>query len=62
MTELTVTQAADRLKVSRRTIHNWIAKGYFPNAYKLDPHTANSHYRIPETDIQALEQQRRSPQ
>ena len=50
-TLLTVTDAAERLGVSTRTIQAWIQEGQFPNAYKLNPSGKNSPYRIPCADI-----------
>jgi excisionase family DNA binding protein len=55
----TAKEVADRLGVTSRTIHGWIAQGVFPNAYKLNPHSLTSPYRIPEEDIVALEEKRR---
>lgn len=55
---LTVTEAADRLQVTTRAVQKWIAAGSFPNAYKLNPDLSNSPYRIPESDVRALEAKR----
>jgi excisionase family DNA binding protein len=55
---LSVTQVAQRLSVTPRTIQKWIADGQFPNAYKLNPSGINSPYRIPEKDVQQFEARR----
>jgi len=60
MADLTVKQAAQRLNTKPRTVQSWIARGHFPNAYKLNPHARNSPYRIPENDVQRFEKDRRS--
>lgn len=57
MTDLTVSQVAEILKCTNRTIRNLIKRGSFPNAYKLDPNS-KSVYRIPQTDIDKLLEQR----
>jgi predicted site-specific integrase-resolvase len=57
MADLTVKQAADRLKVNPTTITRWIKE--FPHAYKLNPNLTNSPYRIPEQDVTAFEQRRK---
>ena len=56
---LSTKQAAERLHATSRQIIRWIHKGYFPNAYKLDPDAVNSHFRIPVSDIEAFEEKRR---
>ncbi len=52
--EMTVKQAGRRLRVSSRTVRTWIKLGYFPGAYKRGL-ARNSHYCIPEGDIEAFE-------
>lgn len=60
MTELlTVRQAAKELGASHRQVQRWIAKGHFPNAFKLDPTARNSPFRIPADDIAAFKARRR---
>ena len=59
--ELTVTQTAKRLGVAIPTIHDWIREGVLPTAHQLRP-VKNSQWRIPEGDIIAIEEQRRSQQ
>jgi len=55
---LSTKEAAQRLGVTHRTIVKWIKKGSFPNAYKLNPDGLRSPYRIPISDIEALEERR----
>lgn len=57
--DLTSAQAAARLGVTKKAIANWVKRGVFPNAYKLNPLLLNSHLRIPEQDIEAFEQMRK---
>lgn len=57
----TTSQAAERLGVSVVTINKWIDRGYLPHAYKLSQ-GAKSPYRIPEADIEVLEEQRKAEQ
>jgi len=53
---LSLAEVAERLKVHPSTLTRWMQKkGYFPNAYKLDPAALNSPYRIPESDVVAFE-------
>jgi predicted site-specific integrase-resolvase len=47
----TTAQAANFFSVSRRTIQDWIARGYFPNVFKLNPNARRPEYRIPQSDI-----------
>jgi len=54
----TAKEVARRLGVTSRTIQNWIAQGWFPNAYKLNPKGLTSRYCIPEGDIEAFEAER----
>lgn len=56
---LTSTQAADRLGVSRITIYEWIKAGFFPHAYQLSEQR-QSPYRIPESDVIAIENRRKA--
>ncbi len=58
---LTTTQAGERLGVSRTTINKWIDIGLFPNAFKLGA-LRQSPVRIPESDVEAIEEQRRKEQ
>lgn len=55
-------QAAERLGVTTQAISRWIRRGLFPGAYKLNPDSRNSPYRIPESDIEAFEEKRRKSQ
>jgi excisionase family DNA binding protein len=56
--DLSIADAARRLKVSRKTIDRMIHDGRFPNFYRVDPDNPKSARRIPERDIIAIEQQR----
>jgi len=58
----TTTQAANFFSVSKRTIQDWITRGYFPNAYKLNPHAKRPEYRIPRSDIAKIIELRRLQQ
>ena len=51
---LTVSEAADLLGVSIRTMQLWIAQGKF-HAFKLNPDsTRNSPYRVPAQEVAAF--------
>lgn len=56
--DYSVEQAANILGVSARTIRNWIKKGRFPNAYKLDPQSKKSSYKIPKIDVDSFLRER----
>ena len=49
--EYTVEQVAEALKVTPRTVRNLIERGRFPGAYKIDPQSERSTWRIPEDDL-----------
>ena len=49
--DLSTTEAAEQLKVSERTIRNWIDAKVI-HAYKLGP--GKSVYRIPQTEVQRI--------
>lgn len=57
--DLTTTEAAQQLRVSVRTIRNWIEEGAL-NAYKLNP-KSKSAYRIPPTEIERILAERTNP-
>lgn len=48
---MTVPEAAKFLGVHRRTVLNWVRDGRFPGAYRLDPESPRSHYRLPVLDV-----------
>lgn len=59
--DLSVTEAAERLEVSNSTIIRYIKSGYFPDAYRSNPHaTRGAAWRIPEEDVEAFEEKRRA--
>jgi len=43
-------QVAKKLGVTQKTVWNWIQRGSFPGARKLDPHN-KSIWLIPENDV-----------
>ena len=47
----TVSEVADILKVSWKTIVRMIHNGHFPGAYRIDPLKPRSPYRIPKSDV-----------
>lgn len=47
-----VSQVANMLGVSSQTVRRLIKDKVFPNAFK-PAHAVNSHWRIPERDVQA---------
>jgi len=55
----TSAQTAVFFCVSIRTVQDWIKKGYFPNAYKRNPHAKRPEYRIPQSDIAKIIELRR---
>lgn len=57
--DLSTADVAARLGVSTRAIIKWLGQGLFPNAYKMNPHSRNSPYRIPEKDVLEFEESRR---
>jgi excisionase family DNA binding protein len=56
--DLTISEAAARLKVHSRTVQGWIDQGYFPNAYKMGL-GLTSPWLIPESDVQEFDAERR---
>lgn len=44
---MTVTEIANKLKVSVNTVGRWCAEGRFPHAYK-----AGRPWRVPRTDVE----------
>ena len=57
---LSTGEVAQRLNVTTTTIHRWIKKGTFPNAFKLRPGNF-SRIRIPISDVIAIEESRKQP-
>lgn len=58
MKTFSTAEAARRLGVHELTIRRWYDDGFFPNAFRKNPFNERSPIRIPEADIEALEQQR----
>ena len=56
----TVVETAERLGVTVRAVQEWVRKGRFPHAYKLDPFGLRSPFMIPEEDIRAFEEARKN--
>ena len=56
--DYTLDELAVRWGVSGQSIRRWIAKGTFPNAYKVGPGLRNE-IRIPGSDIIAFEASRK---
>lgn len=57
-----VSDLAELLQVSTRTVRNLIKRGRFPHAHRIDPLSIKSSYRIPRNDVNAyLELQENSP-
>ena len=56
-----VDEVAEILNVTPRTVRNLIARGRFPNAYRIDPSNNRSHHRIPVSDLEKfLEKQKKA--
>jgi len=48
---VTVSEVSKILDVNKRTVINLLARGRFPNSYKIDPLKKNSAFRIPVSDL-----------
>lgn len=60
MGDLNVREVAERLGLEERTAARYIAAGYFPGAYKLNPFaTRRSEWRVPEEAVSAFEEKRK---
>ena len=51
---LTSEEVADLLGVTVASISRWVRNGYFPNAWRINPHGKKSEWRIPKKDIDAF--------
>lgn len=51
--DLTILQAAEKLRVFPELVVTWVERGYLPHAYALP---AIAGIRIPHTDVEALRQ------
>jgi excisionase family DNA binding protein len=49
---LSVEQVAQILGVDPRTIRSYINRKRFPHAYRMDPQSNHSPYRIPKKDVE----------
>lgn len=59
---LTRVDIQERLGCGRTVATQLINSGRFPNAFKIDPDSPNSHWRIPEADVKAyMASQRKAP-
>lgn len=56
---LTTAEVAEMLKCSVRTVNNYVTRGHFPNARKMDPTRENSPLRIPRADVLAFQESQR---
>lgn len=56
--DLTTSEVAERLQVSRRTVQRMVVRGEFPNAYQL-PGGKQQPYLIPVVDVEQYEEKRR---
>jgi hypothetical protein len=52
------SEAARRLSVTSRTITRWVLDGYFPGAFKVNPHAERSPYLIPVSAVEEFERMR----
>lgn len=49
-----VSELAELLNVTTRTVRNLIQRGRFPGAHRIDPGSEKSSYRIPRKDVEAF--------
>ena len=56
---LTSPEVAKILGVNPTTITNWAKAGYFPRAYRVNPMSKRSAWRIPQGDVDAFVEKRR---
>ncbi len=56
---LTCAEVAARLGVTIASISRWVRAGYFPNAWRINPH-GKSEWRIPKKDVDAFIELRRT--
>lgn len=57
---LTLAQAAERLNVTKRTLHRWVRNGMLPGAYQIPGRSPGMvEWRIPPEDLEGLK--RRAP-
>ena len=57
---LTCAEVAEHLGVTIATISRWVRAGYFPNAWRINPHGHKSEWRIPKKDVEAFFELRRT--
>ena len=51
---MTTRQIAELLGVHPTTVSDWVARGAFEGARKLNPTGKNSHYRVPRKSVEAF--------
>ena len=56
---LTSPEVAKMLGVHSATINNWAKADYFPRAYRVNPMSSRSAWRIPKGDVDAFVEKRR---
>lgn len=52
-----VEDLAARYEVNRSTIHRWIARGFFPNAFQAGNYSTSA-FVIPGADVRAFDRRR----
>jgi predicted site-specific integrase-resolvase len=58
---MTATEVAEMLGVTPAAISQWCKRGYFPDAYRVNPRT-KSPWRIPKRNVLAFIEERRQQQ
>lgn len=59
---MTIPEIAEKLNVSRVTAWRWVQQGAFPNAYRVNPLSEQSPWRVPEEEVIAFEEKRKGRQ
>lgn len=54
--DTTISDIAERFGVSHVTAWRWVTQGAFPNAYRVNPLSEQSPWRVPEEDVDAFEE------
>lgn len=50
---LSITEAAERMSITRRTLYRWLDDGRLPGAFKI-PGRMGGEWRIPAADLDAI--------